>query len=282
MINSMSDVQSLFQASQRDAYDFSHGPELVTSRRGAAESLGLDASTASRWERIQAGFLQRAKRKEKYNREMLERMRQRYGAVIERLGGLTGNVLDIGGGWGLYRQWWRPADGGMFIVHDPGVDRILSGPHETHLSCFERAFTLPMTFVEGVGEHLPYCDGTFDACIIAAALDHCASPPGVISEAHRCLKSGGRLLLFQDCSERKVKEAVRFGRRAARYATRPGLLVRKLLERWSAPPGHMHHFTMDGLASLMRDCGFSTVDVQSVDEPVFLFVGTKGELPAEP
>jgi len=32
-------------------------------------------------------------------------------------------VLDIGGGWGLFREWWEPGDGDVVIVPGRAFDR---------------------------------------------------------------------------------------------------------------------------------------------------------------
>ena len=48
-----------------------------------------------------------------------------------------------------------------------------------------------VTFLEGVGEKLPWDDNFFDIVIIFNVLDHVDSPYDVLDEMHRVLKNGG-------------------------------------------------------------------------------------------
>lgn len=50
------------------------------------------------------------------------------------------------------------------------------------------------TDVLGVGEHLPFCDNTFDAVLSLAVLEHVRDPMQCANEIARVLKPGGKLL----------------------------------------------------------------------------------------
>jgi SAM-dependent methyltransferase len=50
------------------------------------------------------------------------------------------------------------------------------------------------TDVLGVGEHLPFCDNTFDAILSLAVLEHVRDPMQCANEIARVLKPGGKLL----------------------------------------------------------------------------------------
>jgi ubiquinone/menaquinone biosynthesis C-methylase UbiE len=49
--------------------------------------------------------------------------------------------------------------------------------------------------IQGVGEELPFIDGTFDFVLIVVTLCFVENPVNVLSEARRVLKRGGRLLV---------------------------------------------------------------------------------------
>lgn len=49
--------------------------------------------------------------------------------------------------------------------------------------------------VQGVGEHLPFADGSMDIAICYNVLDHCRDPLAVMREVHRVLRPGGTMVL---------------------------------------------------------------------------------------
>lgn len=263
-------IRGLFLAERIDDFNFSKAPALVCAKRSTAKKVpGMDTVTVSKWDVVQDEFLDRAKSESKYPRRHLERVKARYDGWFEKRGFATGSVLDIGGGWGLYREWWQPDEGDVFIVHDPGVERFVTGPYKAHHECYERAFSLPMTFVEGMGEVLPYKDDYFATCLIAAALDHCADPRRVLAEAHRCLKPGGRMIIVQGCGE-----YVRLAKRFVQLLIHPLQLLAKLRARFFGPPSHMHHFDIKPLSAMLKDVGFVQVRGDPVQH-VYVFEAFK-------
>ena len=46
-------------------------------------------------------------------------------------------------------------------------------------------------FVQGIGEYLPFADGSFDRVLFATSLDHVLSPVRSLSEARRVLARTG-------------------------------------------------------------------------------------------
>lgn len=191
-------IEDLLKENFLEYFDFSTAPVFVKSDlRGLMKSAALSPDYLKRWKRAQRSFIRWTQNKGTFTREYVKRGNEIYDSFFKERGFLSGNVLDIGGGWGLYREWWKRKDTDNFIVHDPGTERYLKGPTKFHQECYQRAFALPMTFLEGLGEVLPYKDNIFDVCIIASTLDHCMDPQKVLHEAYRCLKPGGKILVVQ-------------------------------------------------------------------------------------
>ena len=273
-------TEKFFRETEKAHFDFSQAPSLITRAPGAGEAGGLLRSAdMSRWRRTQEGFLERTKDKQKYTDEDMQRARSEYGAFFKERGLLAGNVLDVGGGWGLYRQWWEAGDSDVFIVHDPGVERFLRGAYDSHYKHFPRAFSVPMTFVEGFGEELPYRNDVFDLCLVAAALDHCADVDQVLAEAYRCLRVGGLILILQSCRSANGGKGRPISlKRWLGRLRQPRRLLRHLYNRLFGPPDHLHHFDVAGLVSSLQRVGFSDVRPSSrpVRKQVYAFEATKG------
>jgi len=87
-----------------------------------------------------------------------------------------GRVLDLGGGTGAANEVF----GGREVVALDPSPAMLS-----HNIAIRR--------VVGVGEHLPFVDGSFDAIFSAYVFRNLDSVPGTLAEAARVLRSGGRL-----------------------------------------------------------------------------------------
>lgn len=109
---------------------------------------------------------------------------------------LRGAVLDVGCG-----PQARPsyAGAGRFVGIDP-----LRGERE-------RSFD----FVQGIGEYLPFRDGTFDQVLFATSLDHLLDPVRALREAVRVLAPGGTIEIWSG----EVPEP-RTGAQSLRHALR--------------------------------------------------------------
>jgi SAM-dependent methyltransferase len=86
--------------------------------------------------------------------------------------GIACAVLDVGCGSGWIRSVLPAAD-----YH--GIDPMPA----------EQDYLFP--FVRGIGDRLPFPDGTFDACCFFSSLDYALSVETTLAEAHRVLKPGG-------------------------------------------------------------------------------------------
>jgi ubiquinone/menaquinone biosynthesis C-methylase UbiE len=93
---------------------------------------------------------------------------------------LSGLILDIGCGT-QHLPSYLPEDGAVV-----GLDPFLGQQ--------PRGFA----FVQGLGEYLPFRDGTFDHILFATSLDHMINPRRSLAEAQRCLKPQGYLNLWLD------------------------------------------------------------------------------------
>ncbi len=277
MMPSRDEVEALFDDRRRSEYDFSHAPALVT-RKGelSGEISDQERAGLKPWAEIQERFIDRSKQPDRYSDGKVKSTLVDYGAFFEKRGPLCGNVLDIGGGWGLYREWWQPDESHVYVVHDPGVERLTQAPpHASHRRHFRRGFTLPMVFVEGLGEDLPYRTGVFDTCLVAATLDHCIDPQGVFAAAHRCLRPGGSMLAIESCARAgNVRNRLQVAKRALRLLRSP----KRLMARWSDPPIHLHYFKSKDLVTWMEQAGFHDVRVSEAPvrgESIYAFEGTK-------
>ncbi|MEM7034741.1 MAG: methyltransferase domain-containing protein [Chloroflexota bacterium] len=214
-----------------------------------------------------------------FTEEYIHTSKQIYDNLFQEKGLLQGNVIDVGGGWGLFRQWWNPGESGIFVVHDPGVDRFIEGPHQLHRMFYEQAMSLPMTFVEGFGEELFYKDDSFDTCLIASTLDHCVAPQQLFAEAYRCLRPGGGILIFQDCETPQMVKKDTFLKRLNKYIFDPRRLFRAVYGKLIYGNPHLHHFTCAEIISWLEDAGFRNIEVSLITETsaVYQFQAIKVE-----
>ena len=97
----------------------------------------------------------------------------------------------------------------------------------------------PVSLVQGVGEVLPFADGSFHAVLMVGALDHCNDPDRVLAESRRVLATGGRFGLLLGVAEEKPR----------------GGLLRSLASAFSAEPRardtHTFTFTAGQLHELV-------------------------------
>lgn len=261
-------VNDIFKSDAQSHLDYTQFPILVKSLSNNVTVHNLfDTNDLSNWQRSQDIFMRWTADDIVFTQEYIERDKNRYDDLFEMLGFFEGNVLDIGGGWGLLRQWWKPENSDVFIVHDPGVERFLRGPHELHQVIYERAFKHPMIFVEGFGEDLPYHSELFNICIIVDALDHCIDPKLVLAEAYRCLKFGGSMIILQTCtpSQAEVKNhRASVIKRFLKNLKHPKHLLSILYGKLFYRDLHMHHFSTGIIEKLMIENGFVDVNVHVI------------------
>ncbi len=96
-------------------------------------------------------------------------------------------VLDLGCGGGSLAERFAVLD-----CRVTGIDR--SARSLAAASQHARARDLPVTYVNGRGECLPFADGTLDAVVCADVLEHVDDVPKLVGEAARVLRPGGLFL----------------------------------------------------------------------------------------
>lgn len=265
------EIEAIFRPETLSRFDFSRAPVLVRRSR-SDQGLGAAGLDLDEWERAQERFLTRGhERSADEEREAVRRSVAEYDRFFRERGPLRGSVLDIGGGSGLYRQWWEPCGSSVYVVHDPAPVAATAGLPDFYRVNYPRAFELPATFVEGLGEELPYRDGIFDTCFMVAALDHCADPARVLAGAHRCLKPGGEILILQTCRLPRLAERAGYSLRLA--SRDPRRILHKLRKHLAGQAEkHMHRFDPDGLAAALAEAGFDRVEVAGpIKKRVFAF-----------
>ena len=93
---------------------------------------------------------------------------------------LSGLILDIGCGPQAYPSYLPEI--GTVVGVDPLVGQQPRG----------------FSFLQGIGEYLPFRDDTFDHILYASSLDHIINPKRSLAEAARCLVPGGHINLWID------------------------------------------------------------------------------------
>ena len=106
---------------------------------------------------------------------------------IAKLGG-SGPMLDAACGQArhvpeLHRAGWQ-----VFGL-EPSPEMIVRARHETD------AAGVPLELYRGIGEVLPFKDGTFDRVVCMSSLDHYADPAKGMREMARVLKPDGRVII---------------------------------------------------------------------------------------
>lgn len=134
-------------------------------------------------------------------------------------------LLDIGGGNGLLRHILRERTDYWSL--DPSTSWL-----RDDWLAIANAFPClgtPLSFVRGVGEHLPFADSSFDAVAAVWSLNHCARPAAVIAEARRVLAPGGLLVLVLEDVPPRWGDLVRGRYVDPRYPTRAAAVRARLV-----------------------------------------------------
>jgi SAM-dependent methyltransferase len=104
---------------------------------------------------------------------------------------LSGDVLDLGGGIGIVRDYLPR--GTEYTVIDPSLD-WLGAKWSSLAKRFPSLETKPR-FIRGIGEYLPFPAQAFDAVLALWSLNHVDNLELVFSEVYRVLRVNGRFLI---------------------------------------------------------------------------------------
>lgn len=96
-------------------------------------------------------------------------------------------VLDAGSGFGNMAK--------TAATICPGISVTLYDPLRAMLSNAGRLFGAPPGMVNGIFEHMPFRDDSFDAVLCGYSLRDAISLRVAVSELHRITKKGGRLVV---------------------------------------------------------------------------------------
>jgi arsenite methyltransferase len=124
-------------------------------------------------------------------------------------------IIDLGCGSGSHCRTISPlvAPGGRVVGVDAERDAI-SVAEALGAAAHHNA----LRFQVADAHRLPFADGSFDAAICISVLAFCEDPSRVLSEAHRVLRVGGRLLVVNSDEDTRIYNTTdrELGRRVLR------------------------------------------------------------------
>lgn len=157
------------------------------------------------------------------------------------VGGLEGEVLEVGAGTGLNLAQYERAARVVALEPDPSMAKRLPGR--------AAEAQVPVEVIAGSADAIPFPDETFDAVVATFVFCSVEEPKAVLDELRRVLKPGGRLVLL---------EHVRGEGGVARWQDRLTPLHRKL-----AGNCHLNRDTRATVAA----AGFDATAVQPIHLP---------------
>jgi ubiquinone/menaquinone biosynthesis C-methylase UbiE len=126
-----------------------------------------------------------------YDRQMASTEKAGLGACRERLlAGLSGDVLEIGGGTGANLACYGPAVASLTLTEPqpPMLRRLEHAAREQHPSA---------TVLRAPAEDLPFDDHTFDVAVSTLVLCGVDDQPRALRELRRVLRPGGQLVFIE-------------------------------------------------------------------------------------
>ena len=123
--------------------------------------------------------------------ELLGLRRQR----ARTAGAATGRVLELGVGTGLNLSHYVGASKVVAIDPDPNMLER-ARPRALDAPC-------PVQLVEAGAEALPFGDHEFDSVVVTLTLCTVPDPAAAVTESHRVLKPGGRLIFLEHVRSEK-------------------------------------------------------------------------------
>jgi SAM-dependent methyltransferase len=178
--------------------------------------------------------------------------------------GRTGDLLELGSAGGFFLEGARRAG---FRVK--GVE--LSAPAVAYARR-----ELALEIHEGLLEHAPWPDGSFDVAYADNVLEHTTSPEGVLRDLHRLLRPGGHLVVIVPTYVNSIYFRAMLVLRKLLPERLLGEQLLRLLKFDSDHDGgypyHILEFDRTTLTRLVKRAGFEIVSAQgSLPMPSHLF-----------
>jgi SAM-dependent methyltransferase len=212
-----------------------------TEERGALLPLSVQNAYRERYRAIRPGW--------KSSGEQLEAMVRSHVTPVSR-------VLDLGcGRGGVVELFWRDV-------------RLAAGLDPDSPSLAEhRAAGMPV--IRGVGERLPFVDGSFDLVVCVWVLEHLPDPAATLTEVRRVLAPGGHFVFITPNVRNPLMLANRIGKAL------PGLqrrLVPRFYGRDEADtfPVRYRANTVEAIRTHATAAGLHVYDLRVVPDPTYL------------
>lgn len=170
------------------------------------------------------------------------------------------HVLDLGcGRGGLVELIWRDVE--LAVGLDPDAPSL--GEH--------RAPGMPV--VRGLGESLPFADGSFDLIVCVWVLEHLKDPAATLREVRRVLRPGGHFVFVTPNTRNPLMLANRIGRALPALQRR---LVPRFYGRQEADtfPVQYRANTVGAIRALAQASGLDVYDLRVVPDPTYLALNT--------
>jgi SAM-dependent methyltransferase len=115
---------------------------------------------------------------------------------------LEGRVLDVGGQLGHIRRYMTT--GQEYCSIDPFITApfLVEGCNNLFKNY---PYHLPLNFIGGFAEFLPFKDASFDTVNMRSCIDHFFSPEVALLEAYRVLKPAGKLIIGMSVEQKTLK-----------------------------------------------------------------------------
>jgi ubiquinone/menaquinone biosynthesis C-methylase UbiE len=159
---------------------------------------------------------------------------------------LKGRVLDVGGNLGNIRKYI--SDNQEYCSLDPfaGLHKLADG--KAMLFKYY-PMHLPLNFVAGFAEFLPFKNDCFDTVNMRSCIDHFFDPMLALHEAKRVLKNNGTLIIGMTVKVNSFKNVLKES-------------VRKVLNVFTNKfrDDHIWHPSRNEIIDLCKNCGFEIED----------------------